>query len=157
VRQILLVVEVILSFRVTHVRNSDSRGYILQFAIAVDLAGQTIQRMVGQHQLDDVLAKALYVFVAGKDPHVLPDRSVAGSYCSGLSVRLTSHIHRAYTTGSIRIQVRRIAERWHNALSDVSLDEIQNGFTLIYAVWSPIDVGKIRSGAIASRPVGTGA
>ena len=61
VRQVFLSVQVGLAFRVTHLSDAHLRGHILELAVAVHLAGETVQRVICQHQFNDVLPQLLHI------------------------------------------------------------------------------------------------
>ena len=60
-RQVFLSVQVGLAFRVTHLSDAHLRGHILELAVAVHLAGETVQRVICQHQFNDVLPQLLHI------------------------------------------------------------------------------------------------
>ena len=55
--QVFLSVEVCFAIGVAHVTDTHSCSHFLQFAVVVYFTGQAIQRMIRQHQFDDVAAK----------------------------------------------------------------------------------------------------
>jgi hypothetical protein len=57
-REILLTVEVVGSFRVAYFADADAGGDRLEFAVAIHFAGEAVEWMVRENEFDDVAAEA---------------------------------------------------------------------------------------------------
>ena len=67
VTEVFFAVEVIFTFRITHITYAHFGSYGLQFAIVVYFTSKTIQRMVGKHQFNNVSAQFLNPVAVGVD------------------------------------------------------------------------------------------
>ena len=76
----VLSVEVGLCLRVTHLSDAHLRGHILELAVAVHLAGETVQRVICQHQFNDVLPQLLQFSEEGRDMITGLHRCMTGSF-----------------------------------------------------------------------------
>ena len=75
--EILLAVEVILSFRIPYVPDPYPCGYGLEFAVVVDFASEAIEWMIGEDQLDDILTQPGDPVAIGVDIGIGHDRRMA--------------------------------------------------------------------------------
>ncbi len=54
--EIFLSVEMIFTFRITNIPDTNACSDCLQFTIIIDLTGETIKRMIREHQLDNIFS-----------------------------------------------------------------------------------------------------
>jgi hypothetical protein len=59
-RMVLRTVEMVRPRRITHAPDAHFGRHGLEFAVAADFAGQAVQRMVREHELDDVFAQTTH-------------------------------------------------------------------------------------------------
>lgn len=112
----------------------------LQLAIAVRLAGETIQGMIGEHQFDDIAPQTLYIGGMGVDILAFPDRRVTGGHRAAGGVFVRRHLHRAESTRTERGKVGGMAEGGDRVVSG-SMDEVEDGFTGGYGEGGVVYVG----------------
>lgn len=96
---VLLGVEVVLPLvAVAHLAQSDDARHVLQFAVAVGGARQTVKRVVGDVELHDALAQLLHLGCLGAHLHTVGARGGAGCGCAAPAVDL-DHAQSAGTEG----------------------------------------------------------
>ena len=111
--------------RVAHLPHADLGGHGLQFAVAVHLAGQAVERMIGEHQFDDVPAQPRTFCDSVK--MCMP--GVSGVWHEATTRRGPSacmrDLHRADAAGAVGLELRRIAQRRHMPAAAMAVDEVQ--------------------------------
>ena len=126
--EILFAVQMIRTGRIPHAADAHFRGHGLQLAIAIHLAGQAVQGVIGQDQFDDVPAQPLHLGRFRENVHPVGDRGVAGGHHPAGTIRFQSHFHRADPARAIGFQLGRITERRDVPAAAVTVDEVQNHF-----------------------------
>ena len=66
---ILRPIQMVRACRITHATNAYFGGHGLQLAVATDLAGQAVQRMIREHKFDNVFAQLAHFRRFGEDMH----------------------------------------------------------------------------------------
>jgi hypothetical protein len=111
--QVFCPVEVVFAFRITDVANAHPGSHGLKLAIVVDLAGEAVQRVVGQHQFNDVAPQFFDSGAVGIDVRIGYNRRMAGGLGFGGSVLHQGNINAAHPAGSKGVEVGRVAEGWN--------------------------------------------
>jgi hypothetical protein len=140
VTQILLPVEVILAFRISHFSDTYLGGYRLQFTVIVYLTREAVERVVSEHQFDDVLSEFLYARRIRENMVIGHHGRMAGGHSLRWSVGRQGDIHTADSACAVRLQVGSIAERWHRVFAEVAFQERQNSFTFPDIVGFVVDI-----------------
>lgn len=112
----------------------------LQLAIAVRLAGETIQGVVGEDQLDDIAPQAPYIGGMGVDILAFLDRRMTGGHHAAGGVFVRRHLHRAEPTRTERGEIGGMAEGGDVVVSGAP-GELENGFAGGYGEGGVVDVG----------------
>ena len=84
--EVFFAVEVCFAFRIANLAYAHLGGHFLQFAVVVYLTGKAIQRMIGEHQLNDVLSEFLNALTARIDIASGHYRCVTAGYAFAISI-----------------------------------------------------------------------
>lgn len=141
VAQVFFPVQMVFAFRVTYVADAHARRDGLQFTVVVDFAGETVQRVVGQHQFDDVAAQFPDARTIGVNIRALHDGRVAGCLGFGGTARCERHIHAAHPAGAEGFEVGRVAQGGDHLATQMPSDKFQDGFARLDGIWPVIDPG----------------
>ncbi len=136
---------------------ADLLHHVVELVLPVVLGLELLHRVVGEHQLHDVLAQPLHARAVHRDVLPLGDRRVAAGHHLGGTVLLQGHLHAAHAAAAERLQVGRVAERGHGVGTQVPLQEGEHRFPLVDGEGHTIDVGDVDLGGSDGRGLGFGA
>ena len=145
VTEVFAAVEMVFPFRVTHFANAHLSGHVLQFAIAVHFAGQAVQRVIGQHQFDDVAAQLLHALRIGVDHQPFLDGRMTGGNGFESAVAGPGYFHAANPAGAERLQIGRVAEGGYIFFAFVPLEKGEDGFAFADVKSFAVDVSDFGS------------
>ena len=126
-RDVFLAVEMVRPGRVSDFPHSDLRGHGLKLAVAVDLAGEAVERVVGEDELDNVAAQLADLGRLGEKVHPGRQRRVAGRNDPTRTIGLEGDLDRTNPTGPVGLELRRITQRRDKPAPAVAVDEVQEG------------------------------
>ena len=136
---VLRTVEMIRARRVANAADAHFSRHGLEFAVSAHLAGQAVQRMVREHELDDIFAQTTHFLALGVNVHARRNRRVAARHHAAGPIGLQSHLDAANTACAIRLELRRITQRRHKAATFVAVDEIEQCFAGLEAKRFAVD------------------
>jgi hypothetical protein len=145
--EVLLPIEVIFSRRIADLVNADAGGDGLEFAVAVDFAGQAVERVIRQNQFDDIAAEPLDILRVRIDVVALLDRRVAGGHDLGAAALRERDIDAADAARAEGFEIGRVAEGRNGVGSEVAAQEGDDGFSVFDFPRTIVDVGEFHEGS----------
>jgi hypothetical protein len=140
-REVLGAVEVVGSGGVAHLPHADLRGHGLELAVAVDLAGEAVERVVGEDELDNVAAQLADLGRLGEKVHPGRQRRVAGRNDPARTIGLEGDLDRTNPAGPVGLELRRITQRRDMPAPAVAVDEVQQGVAFFEEHRLSVEVG----------------
>ena len=138
--QVLGPVEVVFTFGIPYFSDTYPGSNGLQLTIVVDFTGKTVERMIGQHQLNDVFTQLCHTLAISINKRIRYGRCVAGSLnLSGTSL-CERNIHAAHPARTKRFEVGRITKGGHIRLPQMPAYKGQDGFSVFEFVGYVVDV-----------------
>jgi hypothetical protein len=127
--------------RIAHAADADFRRDGLQLAVAVHFAGEAVERMIREHQLNDIFPQPAHLLRFGENVHPRRERRMARRDDAARPVGGLRDLDGTHAARAIRLELRRIAERRHMPAPAMAVDEIEERVAVLELVRCAVDVG----------------
>ena len=140
---VLGAVQVVFAIGVAHIADAHFCGYCLQLAIVVHLAGEAVEGVVGEDQLDDVLTQFLDAVGVGIDVRAWHNGGMARRHGFRRPAWCQGHIHTAHAARPEWVEVGSIAQGGHRILTEVPPHQAEDGFPILDFEGLVVDIGNL--------------